>query len=68
MATVWGGSVALELEKTFPKQIETSRTYGAPVLDLTQHEMDPSVSRFRNMFDPVSVFDNAANVSVNFNP
>lgn len=63
-----GGSVALELEKTFPKQIETSRTYGAPVLDLTQHEMDPSVSRFRNMFDPVSIFDNAANVSVNFNP
>ena len=63
-----GGSVALELEKNFPKQIETSRTYGAPVLDLTEHEMNPRVERFRNIFDPVSVFDNAAHVSVNFNP
>jgi pimeloyl-ACP methyl ester carboxylesterase len=63
-----GGSVALELEKNFPKQIESSRTYGAPVLDLTEHEMDPRVQRYRNMLDPVAVFDNAANVSVNFNP
>ena len=63
-----GGSVALELEKNYSKQIETSRTYGAPVLDLTEHEMNPAVARFRNMFDPVSIFDNAANVSVDFNP
>ncbi len=63
-----GGSVALELEKNFPKQIETSRTYGAPVLDLTEHEMGPRVQRFRNLFDGISVFDNAANVSINFNP
>ena len=30
--------------------------------------MDPRVERYRNIFDPVSVFDNAANVSVKFNP
>ena len=60
-----GGSVALELEKNFPKQIQTSRTYGAPVLDLTEHEMDPRVQRYKYMFHPVAVFDNAANVSVN---
>ncbi len=50
-----GGSVALELEKNYPKQIETSRTYGAPVLDLTEHEMSPRVERYRNIFDPNSV-------------
>ncbi len=38
------------------------------MLDLTEHEMGPRVQRFRNLFDGISVFDNAANVSINFNP
>ncbi len=35
---------------------------------MTEHEMDPRVSRYRNLFDGFSVFDNAANVSINWNP
>ncbi len=64
-----GGTVALELEKNYPDRVEWSRTYGAPVLDITtEHEMDPRVSRYRNLFDGFSVFDNAANVSIKWNP
>jgi len=63
-----GGSVALELEKNYPDQVEFTRTYGAPVLDMTEHEMDPKVERYRNMLDGISVFDNAANVSIDWNP
>jgi hypothetical protein len=63
-----GGTVALELEKNYPDRVEWSRTYGAPVVDMTEHEMDPRVSRYRNLFDGFSVFDNAANVSIKWNP
>ena len=59
-----GGTVALELEKNYKDRIEWSRAYGAPVVDMTEHEMDPRVSRYRNLFDGFSVFDNAANVSI----
>lgn len=44
-----GGSVALELAKHFSV---VTRTYGAPVLSLT-----PSSDRFRDTFDPFSMFD-----------
>ena len=62
-----GGSVALQLEKDYD-QVQFTRTYGAPVLDMTEHEMDPKVERYRNLLDPISVFDNAANISIDFNP
>ena len=61
-----GGSVALELENKYDR-ITSSRTYGAPVFDITGKESN-NVSRFRNYFDPFSVFDRSAVKSVKMNP
>jgi len=52
-----GGSVALELAKN--KGIEFSRTFGAPVLDLSPFHRG-TVERFRHPLDPVSVLDRGA--------
>ena len=59
-----GGSVALELQKNY-SGLE-SRTYGAPVWDPTGS--DGKVERYRNWFDPVSVFDRSAARSFKGNP
>ena len=61
----FGGSVALELDENFD-QIKHSRTYGAPVWNLAGDEKE--TSRYRNWFDPVSIFDRSAQTSVNWNP
>ena len=55
-----GGSVSLELQKNYPDRKLKSRTYGAPVMDLLGSEAE-NVDRYRNWFDPVSVFDRGAN-------
>jgi pimeloyl-ACP methyl ester carboxylesterase len=59
-----GGSVALELQRNYPNL--QSRTYGAPVLDLTGS--DAKAERYRNWLDPVSVLDRSATRSVKWNP
>ncbi len=58
-----GGSVSLELQKNYPEQIKKSRTHGAPVMDLFGSESE-NVDRYRNWFDPVSIFDRGAKESV----
>ncbi len=59
-----GGSVALELQKNH-SGLE-SRTYGAPVFNPTGG--DAKAERYRNWFDPVSVFDRSAERSFKANP
>jgi S-formylglutathione hydrolase FrmB len=49
-----GGSVALELAKQH--HIKSSRTFGAPVLDLS----GAPAERFRHPLDPISIFDRSA--------
>ena len=61
-----GGSVSLELQKNYPKQIKKSRTYGAPVMDLLGSEADNN-DRYRNWLDPVSVLDRGAKKSIKWN-
>ncbi len=61
-----GGSVSLELQKNYPDIIKKSRTYGAPVMDLLGSESD-DVDRYRNWFDPVSIFDRGAKKSIEWN-
>ena len=58
-----GGSVALDLLKQHP-ELQT-RTYGAPVVDLTnvvEHDWDgnPSVQRYLNIGDPILFVDSKA--------
>jgi hypothetical protein len=52
-----GGSVALELAKN--KDIEFTRTFGAPVMDLNPDHRG-LVERYRHPVDPVSFFDRGA--------
>jgi len=59
-----GGSVALELQKNHPGL--ESRTYGAPVWNPIGG--DAKAERYRNWFDPVSVFDRSAKRSFKGNP
>ena len=61
-----GASVALELDKNY-KHITSSRTYGAPVWNPLGSESN-KVDRYRNWFDPVSMFDRSAVKSVKWNP
>jgi len=61
-----GGSVSLELQKNYPDRIKKSRTYGAPVMDLLGSEAE-NVDRYRNWFDPVSIFDRGAKKSIKWN-
>ncbi len=73
-----GGSVALELQKQHPNL--TSRTFGAPVWDPFGEDnkykgFGPQdslgrgqVDRYRNVFDPVSMFDGSAKNSIKGNP
>ena len=61
-----GGSVALELQKHHP-ELQT-RTFGAPVVDLTgainpPWKADPTVQRYRNAGDPISIFDSKAHTT-----
>ena len=51
-----GGSVALEMEKNH--NIDYSRTFGAPVVDLKGS--GGTVERLRHPLDPISVFDRRA--------
>ncbi len=46
-------------QKINPSRIKESRTYGAPVMDLFGSESE-NVDRYRNWFDPVSIFDRGA--------
>ena len=61
-----GESVALELDKNY-NHITSSRTYRAPVWDPMGKESN-HVDRYRNWFDPVSMFDRSAVKSVKWNP
>ena len=61
-----GGSVSLELQTNYPDRVKNSRTYGAPVMDLLGSESE-NVDRYRNWFDPVSIFDRGAKKSVKWN-
>ncbi len=61
-----GGSVSLELQKNYPNRKLKSRTYGAPVMDLLGSESE-NVDRYRNWFDPASVFDLEAKKSIKWN-
>ena len=61
-----GGSVSLELQKNYPDIIKKSRTYGAPVMDSLGSESE-HVDRYRNWFDPVSIFDRGAKKSIKWN-
>ena len=61
-----GGSVSLELQKNYPDRVKKSRTYGAPVMDLLGSEYE-DVDRYRNWFDPVSIFDRGAQKSIKSN-
>ena len=61
-----GGSVALELQKKYP-QLQT-RTYNAPVVDFSNAispKYEPNQERYRNMGDPISIFDSGARSSLN---
>ena len=61
-----GGSVSLELQKNYPDRKLKSRTYGAPVMDMLGSEAE-NVDRYRNWFDPVSIFDRGAKKSIKWN-
>ena len=61
-----GGSVSLELQKNYPDRVKKSRTYGAPVMDLLGSESE-NVDRYRNRFDPVSIFDRGAKTNIKWN-
>ena len=55
-----GGSVALQLQQD--KGIPTSRTFGAPVMDLNpMHRIYGKTERYRHPIDPVSMLDSGAN-------
>ena len=61
-----GGSVALELQKRYP-QLQT-RTYNAPVIDFTNAispKYESNQERYRNIGDPISIFDSGARSSLN---
>ena len=60
------GSMALEMQNRYP-HITHTRTYGAPVWDPLGSERN-QVDRYRNWFDPVSVFDRSAVKSLKLNP
>ena len=51
-----GGSVALQLQKD--KDIPFSRTFGAPVMQLSPFEK--TAERYRHPLDPFSIFDRSA--------
>lgn len=52
-----GGSVALQQQKD--KNIDFSRTFGAPVVDLNPLKRGTQ-ERYRHLLDPVSIFDRGA--------
>ena len=61
-----GGSVSLELQKNYPNQLKSSRTYGAPVAALPF--IEGNVERYRHYADPFSVLDRSAHSSFKLNP
>ena len=61
-----GGSVALGADENY-EHITSSRTYGAPVWNPIGQDSN-NVDRYRNWFDPVSMFDRSAVKSVKWNP
>jgi hypothetical protein len=60
-----GGSVALELQENMAERDFKTNTYGAPVFSFT-----PADNRFRNVGDPVSMFDwgSKSSVHIGLNP
>jgi pimeloyl-ACP methyl ester carboxylesterase len=54
-----GGAVALQLQKDQPNRNLKTRTYGAPVMSFTGGD------RYRNVADPVSIFDFGAKTNYN---
>ena len=61
-----GSSVALELLKNYD-EIKNSRVYSSPVFDPIDIP-NKNVERYRNILDPVAMFDNGAQTSVKWNP
>ena len=53
-----GSSVGFELQKNY-SHTTCSRTHGEPVWDIWGKESN-NVDRYRNWFDPVSMFDRSA--------
>jgi len=58
--------VSLEQQKNYPDWELKSRPYGAPVMDLLGSESE-NLDRYRNWFDPASVFDRGAKKSRKWN-
>ena len=60
-----GGAVSLELQKHHPEL--KVRTFGAPVVDLKgaiQPTWNANTERYRNVGDPISMFDSSAHTTV----
>lgn len=60
-----GSSVGLQLQKDY--KIPNSRVYSSPVFDPINIP-NSKVERYRNILDPVAMFDNGAHTSVKWNP
>ncbi len=54
-----GGATGLELAQNFPATKYKVNTYGAPVATTST----VTCNRYRNQYDPVSMFDNGAQTS-----
>ena len=62
-----GGAVTLEMQKNYQDRIKTTRTYGAPVLNLTGSDSE-TAQRYRHWLDPFSILDRSATSSIKWNP
>lgn len=60
-----GSSVSLQLQKDY--DIPNSRVYSSPVFEPISIP-NKNVERYRNILDPVAMFDNGAQTSVKWNP
>ena len=58
--------MALELDKNY-NHFTSSRTYGAPVWNISGKESN-NVDRYRNLYDPISMFDRSAVNYVKWSP
>ena len=63
----FGGFVALELQNNYKDRFPKSRTYGAPVINLLGSDSEHA-ERYRNWFDPFSIFDRSAKNSFKWDP
>jgi hypothetical protein len=62
-----GSSVILQLQKERKEQIQNTRAYSSPVLNLFGSD-SATAQRYRNAFDPVAILDTSATTKYSFNP